>query len=264
MAAETGRDPRLSFDNAADEYEAVRPHYPSDVFYRLFELLPATPSILEVGPGTGQATRDLLSKGAMVTAVEIGPRLAAKLQDIIDSPNLNVVVGDFETLQLPEHSHDGLFSASAYHWISSAAQLDRPAQLLRPGGVLAVVQLTQVTSPDDRGFFEAAQPIYQRYGEGHRGPLPPRRDEVVPVMADPLRKDRRFTDVAVHHYNWNQTYTAAQYRKLMFSYSITQMMEPDRQLGMLDDMTAFIEQQFDGEITRPLVVSLTTAVLRGE
>jgi len=48
----------------------------------------------------------------------------------------------------------------------------------------------------------------------------------------------------------------------MLSYSGTQMMAPAARLGLLDDIEALIEQEFGGQITRPLVASLTTAVLR--
>jgi SAM-dependent methyltransferase len=253
------RDPRLSFDNAADIYNAIRPHYPAAMFQDFYRFLPDAPTIVEVGPGTGQATADLLKHGATVTAVEIGPRLGAKLQQVVKSARLHVVVGDFETVHIPEHSYDAVFSATAYHWISASAQLDRPAQLLRPRGVLAVVDLNQVTSADDKGFFAAAQPIYERYGEGHKGPLPATRGEVVPPIAESLRRDRRFTDVEVHSYDWNQTYTADQYGQLMLSYSGTQMMDPERRQGLLHDMVAFIDDHFDGRVTRPLVVTLTIA-----
>ena len=63
----------------------------------------------------------------------------------------------------------------------------------------------------------------------------------------------------VHRYDWDQTYTAAQYRKLMLSYSGTQTMEPAARTGLLDDMEAFVREQFDDRVTRPLVATLTTA-----
>ncbi len=255
----SGRDPRLSFDNAAAIYNEIRPRYPPAMFRDLFRLLPGAPTIVEVGPGTGQATVDLLNHGAIVTAVEVGARLAAKLQQVVKSDRLRVIVDDFESVALPDHSYDALFSATAYHWISPTAQLDRPARLLRRGGLLAVVDLNQVTSPDDHGFFAAAQPIYERYGEGHEGPLPPQRGEVVPAIADALHGDSRFSDLEVHSYDWNQTYTAEQYRTLMLSYSGTQMMDAQRRQGLLDDMVAYINDDFDGRITRPIVVTLTLA-----
>ena len=70
-------DVRLSFNEAVDVYDEVRPSYPDALFDALFQLLPAGPEIVEVGPGTGQATKDLLVRGASVHAIEIGPAMAA-------------------------------------------------------------------------------------------------------------------------------------------------------------------------------------------
>jgi hypothetical protein len=76
-----------------------------------------------------------------------------------------------------------------------------------------------------------------------------------------LEADRRFGAVAVRRYDWNQTYGAADYRHLMLSYSVTQMMEESDRLPLLDEMEAFVRSDFGGVVTRPLVVTLTTATL---
>jgi SAM-dependent methyltransferase len=261
MSVPSPTEPRRSFDGAAEIYHGIRPSYPPSMFEEMFLLLPSRPAILEVGPGTGQATRDLLSRGADVYAVEIGPAMAAKLREVLPSPALTVVVGDFEEVDVGEHGFDAVFSATAYHWISPKAQVDRPARVLKPGGLVAIVDVNQVSSPEDKGFFVAAQPIYVRYGEGHTGPPAPQRNAVDPPMHVALRGDRRFSDVEVRAYDWDQTYSAAGYRQLMLSYSSTQMMTPPARQGLLDDMENFIRQQFDDQVTRPIVVTLTTARL---
>jgi trans-aconitate methyltransferase len=232
------------------------------MFEDLFQLLPRHPAILEVGPGTGQATRDLLSRGATVRAIEIGPSMAARLREALPSPALTITIGDFEEVDVGEHGFDAVFSATAYHWISPRAQVDRPVSVLKPGGVIAIADVNQVSSPDDRGFFAAAQPIYERYGERHAGPRAPERGEVDPPIHRVLRGDPRFLNVGVRAYDWNQTYSAAGYRKLMLSYSNTQMMTPAARQGLLDDMENFVRQQFDNQVTRPIVVTLTTARVR--
>jgi SAM-dependent methyltransferase len=252
---------RKSFDGAAEIYHAIRPGYPPPMFDDLFRLLPSGPAVLEVGPGTGQATRDLLSRGAIVHAIEIGPALAAKLREVLPSSALTITTGDFEEADVEEHSFDAVFSASAYHWISPEAQADRPASVLKPGGVVAIVDLNQVSSPDDKGFFAAAQPIYERYGEGHVGPPAPERNAVDPPIHLALRGDPRFSNVEVRAYDWNQTYSAAGYRMLMLSFSSTQMMTSSARQGLLDDIENFVRQQFGNQVTRPLVVTLTTARL---
>lgn len=90
-------DIRLAFDDVAEIYDSVRPSYPVDLFDALLTMLPTDPMVVEVGPGTGQATRDLLARGASVLAIEIGPSMATTLQRNLSSDRLRVSVGDFET-----------------------------------------------------------------------------------------------------------------------------------------------------------------------
>lgn len=254
-------DKRLSFNEVPDVYDEIRPSYPAPLFDVLFGMLPSEPAIVEVGPGTGQATKDLLARGAWVHAVEIGPATATKLRQKLPTSRLRVSVGDFESLDMPGASADAVFSATAYHWISPAAQVDRPADLLRSGGVVAIVDLIQVVSAVDGGFFDAAQPIYERYGEGNGGFVAPTREEADPPMRRVLDGDRRFGSVSVRRWDWDQSYTAGEYRKLMLSYSGTQMMAEPQRLGLLGDIEALINEEFAGRITRPLVATLTTAKL---
>ncbi len=249
----------MTFDPVADVYHAIRPGYPAPLFDALFAMLPAHPRVLEVGPGTGQATRSLLHHGARVHAVEIGTSMARKLREVLPDPGLEITIGNFEHVPTRVESYDCVFAATAYHWVEPMARVDRPAALLCDGGVIAIVDTTQVESPTDHGFFEAAQAIYERYGEGRTEPHLAGRDDVDPPMRAALEGDARFSGVVVHSYDWDQTYSAAQYRQLMLSYSATQAMEATARRGLLDDMESLVNQRFGGTVTRPLVVSLTTA-----
>jgi SAM-dependent methyltransferase len=252
---------RLSFNNAAVVYDEIRPTYPPALYDDLFADLRPEPHVVEVGPGTGQATRDLLAHGAHVHAIEIAPAMAEMLRNNLPSTDLTITISDFESADIAPRSADAIFSATAYHWVSPDAQLGRPARILEHGGMLAIVDLVQVKSPDDQGFFTAAQPIYDRYGQSHEGPPAPTRDRVDPAIRQLLADDQRFVDAKLRTYDWNQTYSAASYRKLMLSYSGTQTMSDEARLGLLDDIETFINEEFSGEVIRPLVVALSTARL---
>ena len=76
-----------------------------------------------------------------------------------------------------------------------------------------------------------------------------------------LDADPRFDSVAFRRYDWDQTYSASEYRDLMLSFSSTQMMKESDRLGLLDEIESFIRNDFGGTVTRPLVVTLTTATL---
>ena len=58
--------------------------------------------VVEIGPGKGHITRELLARCDRVTAVEIDPALCAKLRvKFAGSPNLRLVRGDFLAWPLP-------------------------------------------------------------------------------------------------------------------------------------------------------------------
>jgi hypothetical protein len=69
------------------------------------------------------------------------------------------------------------------------------------------------------GTGQAAQPIYEKFGQGHQGPEAPTRDEIDPPMRELLEGDDRFGEVGIRLWDWDQTYSASEYRKLMLSYS---------------------------------------------
>jgi 2-polyprenyl-3-methyl-5-hydroxy-6-metoxy-1,4-benzoquinol methylase len=63
-----------SFGAAARLYDARRPRYPDQLIDDL--LSRGAQTVLDVGAGTGIASRQLLDKGANVVAVEPDPRMA--------------------------------------------------------------------------------------------------------------------------------------------------------------------------------------------
>ncbi len=75
-------DKRTTFNEVAELYDKVRPHYPELLFQELASLarLPASARILEIGAGTGIATEPLLQKGYQVIALEPGEELSQYCQ----------------------------------------------------------------------------------------------------------------------------------------------------------------------------------------
>jgi hypothetical protein len=69
---------RGTFDQAAELYDRARPGYPPALFEDLAELAGVGPGcrVLEIGPGTGQATVPLAERGCHIVAVELGVELA--------------------------------------------------------------------------------------------------------------------------------------------------------------------------------------------
>ncbi len=102
-------DPRATFDRAAWLYDKVRPHYPDALFQTLIDKtrLANEARLLEIGPGTGQATRPLARRGYTIVAVELGKELAeVARQNLSSYSNVEVVTGAFEDIAFPPASFD--------------------------------------------------------------------------------------------------------------------------------------------------------------
>jgi SAM-dependent methyltransferase len=252
--------PQSPFDAIAEVYERVRPSYPDALFDALFAELPAQPEVLEIGAGTGKATASLLQRGARVTAVELGPNMAALLaRKFAGAPNLHVIQAAFEQVQLPAGSFDALVSATAFHWLDPAVRLVKAHHVLRPKGVLCVVDTNQVRSEADRGYFDRSQVVYQRFFPGEDPPDVPEPASVRPAVVDELEASPLFEDVRLLRFPWDQMYSTADYADLVRSYSNTQQMENERAEALIADLCALIDAEFDGYVVRPLVITATLA-----
>ena len=249
---------RVGFDEVAELYDRVRPGYPEELFDELVAALPRSPAVLEVGPGTGQATKGLVSRGARVTAVELGGHLAAVLSRNL--PTVDVVIGPFENADLAPGSFDAVVAASSYHWVSPEARMSRPAELLRPGGHLALIALNQVASRADRGFFDEVHHVFSRYGQPGSHDATPTHEELVPAFVDEILASPQFEAPTTYRYRWDQRYTARGYTELKRTDSNNRAMtDPEAREAMLAEVEALIDSRYDGWIVRPLTASLVLA-----
>ena len=68
---------RKIFDTIPEQFDKYRPRYSKELFESLKEYAEITSekSVLELGPGTGQATDPILATGCDYTAIELGENL---------------------------------------------------------------------------------------------------------------------------------------------------------------------------------------------
>jgi SAM-dependent methyltransferase len=246
---------RQTFGEDAELYDRVRPGYPSELFDELARVVGDRPKVLEIGPGTGQATAAMLERGWSVTAVELSPGLAAVLQRKF--PTVEVVVADFDTWQLPAASYDLVISATAFHWLDPVTRVQRCADLLRPGGALAVVSTQHVAGGSEQ-FFVDVQSCYERFTDD---PVPnglPQADDV-PDGSGELVESGRFGSVECRRYVWEQEYSTAEYLELLSSYSGHRALTTDRRDGLYGCISALMDR-FGGSITKRYLNQLSVGI----
>ena len=140
----------MVFDEIAAEYDRYRPAYPDELVDRACQVagIGSGDHVLEVGCGSGQLTRSLLARGLHVTALEPGQSLIALARQNLDGAGqVDFVNAQFEDAPLPREQFRAVFSASAFHWVDPQVSWQKAADVLAPGGTLALVQYCGLEEP---------------------------------------------------------------------------------------------------------------------
>jgi len=181
----TGPDPRALgrvFNEVPELYDRVRPAYPDELFADLAAItgIESKASVLEVGCGTGQATRSLAALGYSVTAVEPGAGMAAlACRRLADFGNVKVENSTFEDWDDGGRRFDVVLSASAWHWVDPSVGWRRAHDVLRPGGWMALLGHVVVRRPGEPEVYAETADLHDRFSPGNPGwGHPPLENEV--------------------------------------------------------------------------------------
>ncbi len=97
--------------------------------------------VLELGPGPGRTTEQLLEVAPSLTALELDGAAVRRLRQRLPDPRLTVVEGDATDMPFPDASFDAVLCLTMLHHVPSATAQDRifreALRVLRPGGVFA-------------------------------------------------------------------------------------------------------------------------------
>ena len=146
----------ISFDRAADHYDATRGYSPETagaIGAALFQAAGARPGshLLEMGIGTGRIAVPLLAHGANVTGVDISPRMVERLRANLaaqraaapDLPwgTLDVRIADMTALPFAAETFDAVVAVHVFHLVPGWLRaLDEALRVLRRGGALLIGQ----------------------------------------------------------------------------------------------------------------------------
>lgn len=120
----------------AEAYERFRPGYPEELVDEVLTYA-GRPVVtaLEVGAGTGKATRVFARRGIAMTATEPDPEMIVELRKHVPA-SVVTRCAPFETLPLTP-TYDLVFAAASMHWTHANQRWSRVAAMLEPGGVFA-------------------------------------------------------------------------------------------------------------------------------
>jgi SAM-dependent methyltransferase len=250
------------FDREAARYDRYRPTYPDALIDDLLGSNPEDLHVLDVGCGTGIASRLMAGRGAKVLGVEMAPRMA----DIARGHGIEVEVGPFEDWEAAGRRFDRVISAQAWHWLDRAVATAKAASVLRPGGRLCLIWNTG-SHPDD--LADALAEVYASV-------LPSRVHTVFRGYAANRSTDRRsgLTSAAIagpgarsvldfdvpteKWFPWTQTFQRDQWLEQLLSRSDHTALDPAVQERLFEGIGAAIDD-FGGSFTMNFETFLVTA-----
>lgn len=239
------------FGRDADTYERSRPSYPKKAVDHIQDLVSAR-TALEIGAGTGKATEAMARPGLDLTCLEPSTEMAGILV-AKRLPGVSVVVSTFEAWDGPADSLDLIYAAQAWHWVDHDVAYRKTLDLLRPGGVLALMW----NIPHER--YEAFQDVYAVLAPE----LLVDHDEHIEKRDSATWLDEMkiagFEDVRWFVHDWTKELDETGVRELYSTYSDHMMLEEEPRRRLLDGLGDEVRRR-GGHITLDYRTSVFSGV----
>ncbi|MEO3936700.1 class I SAM-dependent methyltransferase [Dermatophilaceae bacterium Soc4.6] len=184
----------LSFGEVAVRYERFRPGYPDELVHAVLDYAGRpVRQALEIGAGTGKATRAFAARGVDVTATDPDGAMFGELRRHVPA-GVVTMQASLEDLG-PTGRFDLVFAAASLHWTEPSGRWPRIAARLEPAGVVASfggpVELAD--EPLQDAVRAARAPFLSDDGVPSPDGTPP--DRVMQWPGTELEQSPLFTDV---------------------------------------------------------------------
>ena len=232
---------RLAFDQVADVYRSARPGYPEALIEDVvsFAALKQDDRVLEIGCGTGQATKSFARRGVFIVAIDPGPEMIrAARGSLADVPNVEFVEATFEAWPATRGEFRLIVAAQSWHWVAHEVRFVKAAEVLSPGGSLAVFGHVPVGLPP--ALLDRFRETYLRQTGAWEPPA-----EAWYLPTGPFKgwfdQSGLFGPVAHKRYSWKWRHTTLSYTDFLRTRSDHRMMEPAKREDIIHEVARAID-----------------------
>ena len=232
------------FDQQAEAYDRFRPSYPDAVIDELLGPVPAGLEVLDVGCGTGIASRQMAQRGAKVLGVELAPRMA----EIARGHGVEVEIAAFEGWDAAGRTFDRVTSAQAWHWLDLPAATAKAASVLRPGGRLGLIwnagyQPDDLADALDEVYAEVVPRVGHRLFRGYAADRPSDMKAGLGSEIDAVSAVPDFGAPTETWFPWARTYHRDEWLGQLVSRSDHAALEPAVRDRLFEAIGAAIDDQ---------------------
>lgn len=233
-------------------YNTARSGFPDEVYDWLWEHFDTeTPRILDVGCGTGIASRVLRERGAEVIGTDIDPQMLSEAKKQNDG-SIIYLTAPTEALPLLDRSFEAVTAFSSFHWFANPRAVAEIVRVLVPGGVLMVVNKN-----DETEFRVGFRACLSRFVEA---PLPNAKANYVPGELLLAGGFHTVSEFPVHVSEWLTLPAMMDYLR---SVSLWNLIPPERVATATDALEVYCSGFLvDGKIERKVTVRTALGIKR--
>lgn len=237
-----GEDPSL--------YERFRPGYPRELMEAVVADTGDGP-VLEIGAGTGKATRALVALGKQIHALEPDARMASVLQVTCGEGLIGLDQHTLEHANLPNERFSLAVAAQTWHWLDAEIAYDAVADALLPHGRLALLWHHPQTK---QGLFgEALTLLYDQLAPNIPHIWPGTKASDFDPAAEPFAATKRFRSWARQEHVWRRRLDAAGLIGWFCSSSEHRLLPVEQRTELMAAVAALVN-----DLGGQVVVNMTT------
>jgi ubiquinone/menaquinone biosynthesis C-methylase UbiE len=238
------------FGNLIKNYKKARKGFPDEVIsYILFKLKIKKPYILDLGCGTGIATRQLHEREAII----VGADIDQKMIEVAEEDNIcgiEYIVAPAESLPFKDRVFDAVTAFSAFHWFTSKKALGEIRRVLKKDGFFFIVNKNEAGD-----FKKEYKAILSKYIDQE---LPDIKKDYNPKR---ILEENGFKNIEAKEFSISEICSVDEALSYIQSVSLWNLIPKSKKEQAVIDLLSYLLRIADrsGKVCRKLIVCILVA-----
>ena len=232
------------YSAVAKNYNKARPLYPQELINRVVYLtkLTSDSNILEIGCGSGQATRAFAPLDLSMVCLEPSFEASEIAQEnCIAYPKIDIKNTSLEEWELEPGKFDAVLAANAWHWLPPEVSYPKSAQALKPEGYL--ILLWNMSPHPSYELYQKLAQVYQVHAPHlSRYETPEDQENILQKLGQKIIDSQYFSDVHSEHFLQEVKYPIDDYLLLLQTFSPYLELPLEQKKNLFSDLRHLLEQ----------------------